>query len=148
MRIAVVSDVHSNLPALEAVLAEVDAAGVDEIWCLGDIVGYGPDPDACVTVVRERCAISLAGNHDLGAIGSIPIEDFNPHAAAANLWTRKVLNKANQAWLRSLPTRTTHRAVTLAHGSPREPIWEYVLSALGVSTYALQHPTSNQYEVG
>ena len=129
MRVAVVSDVHANLPALEAVLAEVDDAGVDEVWCLGDIVGYGPDPGACVEIIRARCAVSLSGNHDLGAIGAIPIDDFNPYAAQANLWTGTVLSEADRAWLGSLPTRTARHDVTLAHGSPREPVWEYVVSA-------------------
>lgn len=128
MRVAVVSDVHANLPALEAVLAGVDAAGVDEVWCLGDVVGYGPDPGPCVEIIRDRCAVSLSGNHDLGAIGAIPIDDFNPHAAEANLWTSSVLAEADRAWLGSLPTRAARRGVTLAHGSPREPVWEYVLS--------------------
>jgi len=128
MRVAVVSDVHANLPALEAVLAEVDAAGVDEVWCLGDIVGYGPDPGACVEIIRDRCAVSLSGNHDLGAIGAIPIDDFNPYAAEANLWTGSVLSRDDRAWLGSLPARAARRGVTLAHGSPREPVWEYVLS--------------------
>ena len=128
MRVAVVSDVHANLPALEAVLAEVDAAGVDEVWCLGDVVGYGPDPGPCVDIIRDRCAVSLAGNHDLGAIGAIPIDDFNPYAAEANLWTGSVLSGADRAWLGSLRTRAARRGVTLAHGSPREPVWEYVLS--------------------
>ena len=105
MRVAVVSDVHANLPALEAVLAEVDAAGVDEVWCLGDVVGYGPDPGPCVDIIRDRCAVSLAGNHDLGAIGAIPIDDFNPYAAEANLWTGSVLSGADRAWLGSLRTR-------------------------------------------
>ena len=128
MRVAVVSDVHANLPALEAVLAEVDVAGVDEVWCLGDIVGYGPDPGACVEIIRDRCAVSLSGNHDLGAIGAIPIDDFNPYAAEANLWTGSVLSREDRAWLGSLPARAARRGVTLAHGSPREPVWEYVLS--------------------
>ncbi len=129
MRVAVVSDVHANLPALEAVLAEVDAAAVDEVWCLGDIVGYGPDPGACVEIIRDRCALSLSGNHDLGAIGAIPLDDFNPYAAEANRWTGSVLSEADRAWLGSLPTRTKRHDVTLAHGSPREPVWEYVVSA-------------------
>ncbi len=128
MRVAMVSDVHANLPALEAVLAEVDAAGVDELWCLGDIVGYGPDPGPCIEIIRDRCAVSLSGNHDLGAIGAVPIDDFNPYAAEANLWTGSVLSEADRAWLGSLPARTARRDVTLAHGSPREPVWEYVLS--------------------
>lgn len=129
MRVAVVSDVHSNLAALEAVLNDVDKVGVDEIWCLGDIVGYGPDPSACVDIIRHRCAISLAGNHDLGAIGSIPIDDFNPYAMAANIWTSSVLSETDKEWLGSLPTLKSVKSVTLAHGSPREPIWEYVISA-------------------
>ena len=77
MRIALLSDVHGNLPAFEAVLADVDDAGVDEIWCLGDLVGYGAQPDACVELARERCDLCLAGNHDLVVTGEIDIADFS-----------------------------------------------------------------------
>jgi len=129
MRVAVVSDIHSNLLALEAVLDDVGKVGVDEIWCLGDIVGYGPEPSACIDIIRHRCAISLAGNHDLGAIGSISIDDFNPHALAANIWTSSVISDTDKMWLGSLPTLTLVNGVTMAHGSPREPVWEYVFSS-------------------
>src|SRR5918997_5052521 len=91
MLIALVSDVHGNLPAFQAVLADVDARGPDEIWCLGDLVGYGAQPDDCVELARERCHLSLAGNHDLVVTGDIPIADFSSGAAAAARWTQETI---------------------------------------------------------
>ena len=89
MLIALLSDVHGNRPAFEAVLDDVDSEGADEIWCLGDLVGYGAQPDDCVALARERCNMSLAGNHDLVVTGEIPISDFSPSAAAAARWTQR-----------------------------------------------------------
>ena len=128
MRAAIISDIHSNRAALEAVLEDVRPRGVDEVWCLGDVVGYGPDPGECLAIIRERAAVCLAGNHDLGAIGKISLADFNPYAAAANRWTGQVLTEAEKAYLGSLPSKQEWQGFTLAHGSPREPVWEYVLS--------------------
>jgi predicted phosphodiesterase len=91
MRIAVLSDIHANYHALEAVLAAVDAEGADEIWCLGDTVGYGPRPNRCCAIVRERSALCLAGNHDLAVIGTLSVDEFNGDAAAAVRWTQEVL---------------------------------------------------------
>ena len=88
MKIAVVSDVHANLHALEAVLAEVDKEGFDEMWCLGDVVGYGPKPNECVALVQKRTAICLAGNHDLVVLGKISLATFGGEAGAAAAWTR------------------------------------------------------------
>src|SRR5215218_5238699 len=88
MRIALLSDVHGNLPAFEAVLADVDAGGAEAIWCLGDLVGYGAQPDECVELARARCDLCLAGNHDLVVTGAIDIADFSSSAAAAAQWTR------------------------------------------------------------
>ena len=82
MRIALLSDVHGNLPAFEAVLADVDACGPDEIWCLGDLVGYGAEPDGCVALASDRCDLCLAGNHDLAVTGALDIAEFSPPAAA------------------------------------------------------------------
>ena len=87
MRIAMLSDVHGNLPAFEAVLGDVEAESVEEVWCLGDLVGYGAQPDDCVQLARDRCDLSLAGNHDLVVTGDIPISDFSASAAAAARWT-------------------------------------------------------------
>jgi predicted phosphodiesterase len=128
MRTALLSDVHGNFPAFEAVLADVDATGVDEIWCLGDLVGYGAQPDACVELARERCDLCLAGNHDLVVTGDIDIADFSSSAAAAALWTRETIGKESLAFLRSLRASNDGHAIGLWHGSPRDPVWEYVLS--------------------
>jgi diadenosine tetraphosphatase ApaH/serine/threonine PP2A family protein phosphatase len=127
VRIAVLSDVHSNLHALEAVLAEVEAGGFDEIWCLGDVVGYGPRPNECAAVVQERTAICLAGNHDLVVLGKIPIAAFAGEAAAAATWTRGVLEDAARGFLDSLKPKAAVAEAELFHGSPIDPIWDYVL---------------------
>ena len=128
MRVAVISDVHSNLHALEAVLDAVDQEQPDEIWCLGDIVGYGPRPDECCRIVEERASICLAGNHDLGVRGDVDIDDFAPDAAAAALWTRGVLGEGANAFLSSLVPSAEADGVELFHASPRDAIWEYVLT--------------------
>jgi predicted phosphodiesterase len=127
MRIAVLSDIHANLPALDAVLG--DAGAVDAIWHLGDVVGYGPDPDGVVERLREVGAIGVRGNHDAAAVGGPEIDWFNPDARRAMEWTRAAIAPATAAWLRALPERHTERGSELVHGSPREPIWEYVTSA-------------------
>ena len=127
MRVAVVSDVHGNLVALRAVL---DHAGlVDAVWCLGDTVGYGPEPDACIRELRAREHLAVAGNHDWAAVGKMGTEEFNPLAAAAASWTTAQLSSESREYLLLLPQRRTEGDYTLVHGSPRNPIWEYVLDA-------------------
>jgi len=128
MRIALLSDVHGNLPAFEAVLADVDSQKPDEIWCLGDLVGYGAQPDECVQLARERCDLCLAGNHDLVVTGEIDISDFSSSAAAAARWTQQNISEDALAFLRSLRPVEPDRAIGLYHASPRDPVWEYVLS--------------------
>jgi diadenosine tetraphosphatase ApaH/serine/threonine PP2A family protein phosphatase len=128
MRIALLSDVHGNLPAFEAVLADVDADRADQIWCLGDLVGYGAQPNGCVELARERCDLCLAGNHDLVVTGDIDIADFSSSAAAAARWTRETISEAALAFLRSLSPTEPRREIGLYHASPRDPVWEYVLS--------------------
>ena len=128
MRVAVVSDIHSNLHALEAVLDEIDRTDADLIWCLGDVVGYGPRPDECCGIVVERAALCLAGNHDLGVLGSVPLEDFSYDAAAAALWTRGVLGASAETFLGGLVPLAEVDGVQLFHGSPRDPVWEYILT--------------------
>ena len=128
MRIAVISDIHANLHALEAVLADVDAADVDELWCLGDLVGYGPRPNECVEAVRARVDVCLAGNHDLAVIGEADLELFVGEAEAAARWTREVLDEDAAAYLASLEPTASRDHVALAHGSPVDPVWEYILS--------------------
>jgi predicted phosphodiesterase len=127
MRIAVLSDIHANLPALDAVLA--DAGAVDGIWQLGDVVGYGPDPDGVIDRLREAGASGVRGNHDAAAAGGSEIDWFNPEARRAMEWTRTAISRESLAWLQGLPERRTLEACELVHGSPREPLWEYVTSA-------------------
>jgi diadenosine tetraphosphatase ApaH/serine/threonine PP2A family protein phosphatase len=128
MRIALLSDVHGNLPAFQAVLADVDSTGVEEIWCLGDLVGYGAEPDACVELARSRCDLCLAGNHDLVVTGEIDIADFSSSAAAAAQWTQEHIGASALEFLKSLRPAEAGRPIGLYHASPRDPIWEYVLS--------------------
>jgi diadenosine tetraphosphatase ApaH/serine/threonine PP2A family protein phosphatase len=130
-RVAVISDVHGNDVALETVLADIDALGVDAIWCLGDVVGYGPQPTRCCELVRVRADLCLVGNHDLAALGKVPTEDFNPDAAAATEWTRAALSEEARAWLDSLAPTATADGVQLFHASPLDPVWDYVLTAEG-----------------
>jgi diadenosine tetraphosphatase ApaH/serine/threonine PP2A family protein phosphatase len=127
-RIALVSDVHGNAPAFRAVLDDVGRAGADDIWCLGDLVGYGAEPDACVELAREACSVCLAGNHDLVVTGEIDIDDFSSGAATAALWTRENIAEASLAYLRELTPLAPDLTPALYHGSPRDPVWEYVLS--------------------
>jgi len=129
MRIALLSDVHGNLPALEAVLAECESSGAEELWCLGDLVGYGAQPDECVKLARERCSVCLAGNHDLVVTGEIPISDFSSSAAEAARWTQETISEESLSFLRSLAASDPAREPGLFHGSPRDPVWEYVLSS-------------------
>jgi predicted phosphodiesterase len=128
MRIALLSDVHGNRPAFEAVLDDVDSEGAEEIWCLGDLVGYGAQPDECVALARERCNLSLAGNHDLVVTGEIPITDFSSSAATAARWTQETIAEETMAYLKGLVPADPERLPALYHASPRDPVWEYVLS--------------------
>jgi predicted phosphodiesterase len=130
MHVAVISDIHGNRQAFEAVLDAVDAAEVDQIWCLGDLVGYGAEPDLCVELALARCDVVLAGNHDLAVTGALSLEEFSPGAAAAARWTRETISERNLEALRPLPPENQEREVGLFHASPRDPVWEYVLSTL------------------
>jgi diadenosine tetraphosphatase ApaH/serine/threonine PP2A family protein phosphatase len=129
-RVAIVSDVHGNLPAFQAVLDAVRASDADVIWCLGDLVGYGAQPDACVQLARESCQLCLAGNHDLVVTGDLDIGDFSYAAAAAAEWTRDHIAEESLGYLRSLAPAEDGRAIGLYHASPRDPVWEYVLSTI------------------
>jgi diadenosine tetraphosphatase ApaH/serine/threonine PP2A family protein phosphatase len=128
-KVAVISDVHGNLPAFEAVMADVRQSGAEEVWCLGDLVGYGAQPDECVALARDVCDRVLAGNHDLVVTGDIDIGDFSSAAAAAAAWTRENIGEDALEWLRSLSPEDDEPAIALYHASPRDPIWEYVLSS-------------------
>jgi diadenosine tetraphosphatase ApaH/serine/threonine PP2A family protein phosphatase len=127
MRIVVVSDIHSNLVALETVLA---AAGPhDELWCLGDTIGYGPRPNECIALMRQHATYTITGNHDLACLAKIDLRDFNPDARKANIWNGEQLLDEHRAWLEQLePAQSIDDRFTIAHGSPREPIWEYLLA--------------------
>lgn len=130
MKVAIVSDIHGNRHAFEAVLEAVAASDAAELWCLGDLVGYGGDPDACVELAREHAAVCLAGNHDLAAIGELPLEDFSRGAGISLQWTREVLGPGNRAFLAGLRPEGQEGPIGLYHASPRDPVWEYVLSTL------------------
>jgi predicted phosphodiesterase len=127
MRVAVLSDIHANQPALEAVLADAAEAGVDELWCLGDVVGYGADPDGCVALVRERCDVVLVGNHDLAVLGELDTSTFSTAAATAVEWTAAESSQESLDFLAGLEPADESRAAALYHASPRDPVWEYVL---------------------
>jgi diadenosine tetraphosphatase ApaH/serine/threonine PP2A family protein phosphatase len=126
MRIGIVSDVHANLPALDAVLAALGR--IDALWQLGDVVGYGPHPDEVVARLREHVAIGVMGNHDAAAIGSVDTGYFNSAARRAIAWTAGRISPETRAWLESQPERREEDGATLVHGSPRDPTWEYVFS--------------------
>lgn len=128
MRILLISDIHANLPALVAVLESAPA--YDHIWCLGDLVGYGPHPNQCIEKLRNLDALCLAGNHDWAALGKLDLGDFNPDARRAAEWTQRELSGANRDYLDGLEGRTgpEGQPFTLVHGSPRLPIWEYILT--------------------
>jgi predicted phosphodiesterase len=128
MRVAVVSDIHSNLAALEAVLEAIDADAPDELWCLGDLVGYGPRPNECCAMVEARARLCLAGNHDLGVIGTIDLLDFSGEAGVAARWTRDVLAESARTYLEPLVPVGSADGVSLFHASARDPVWEYILS--------------------
>ena len=128
MRVAVLSDIHSNRHALETVLTAVEEAGVDQIWCLGDMVGYGAEPDACTALIRERSSTCLVGNHDLALLGALDISTFSETAAVAVEWTRANVADETLEFLATLEPAASQNGIGLFHGSPRDPVWEYVLS--------------------
>ena len=130
LHVAVVSDIHGNRHAFEAVLDAIGDSGCEEIWCLGDLVGYGAEPDACVELARRHAAICLAGNHDLGVTGVLPLEDFSRGAALAARWTQRTIEPGTREFLEALEPVLLDETVGLYHASPRDPVWEYVLSAL------------------
>ena len=126
MRILVISDIHANLTALDTVLSS--AGNVDAVWCLGDVVGYGPDPNECVQRVQSLPnLICIMGNHDAAALNLIDTESFNYEARIAIQWTRERLTADGVKFLQQLPQKYVYETVTLTHGSPRHPVWEYIL---------------------
>jgi predicted phosphodiesterase len=127
MRLAIITDIHSNLPALEAVLAAIEESETEETWCLGDVVGYGAQPDECARLVSERCELSLVGNHDLAVLGELQVSAFSPSAAEAVEWTKENAASETLDYLRGLAPSDESHEVGLYHASPRDPVWEYVL---------------------
>ncbi|HJX03674.1 MAG TPA: metallophosphoesterase family protein [Dehalococcoidia bacterium] len=129
MRYAILADIHANLEAFLAILHDIEQReGFDIIWCLGDVVGYGPDPHACIQLLREHEHICVAGNHDWAATGRIEAFDFNVSAYQAAAWTAAQLNDSDISYLDQLPEMLTAGDFTLVHGSPRSPLLEYILS--------------------
>lgn len=139
MRYAVISDIHGNYEALLAVLRDIERfaveqrAPIDGLWCLGDIVGYGPEPRECVQRIRELCQFCVAGNHDWAAIGKLDLDEFTGVAANSAEWTSGQLSALDRIYLRGLPETTGFGEFTLAHGSPLNPIWEYLTSPLAAT---------------
>ena len=125
MRHLIISDIHSNLAAFEAVLA--NAGSFDRVWCLGDVVGYGPDPDECVELLRGLPHVCVVGNHDWATLGKMDTDDFNPDARKACQWTSEQLSSSNMKYLETLPESLCEGDFTLVHGSPRHSVWEYIL---------------------
>lgn len=130
MSIAVISDIHANRQALEAVLRDASASGADELWCLGDLVGYGADPNDCVNLVRDNASLCLVGNHDLAVTGEIPLDEFSRGAGVAARWTQEVIGEEELEWLGSLSPSASAEGFDCFHASPRDPVWEYVISTL------------------
>ncbi len=130
MKVAVISDIHGNRQAFEATLEAVAASDASELWCLGDLVGYGAEPDACVELAREHAAVCLGGNHDLAVAGELPLEEFSRGASLAVQWTQEVIEPENLAFVAALEPQGQEGTIGLFHASPRDPVWEYVLSAL------------------
>jgi predicted phosphodiesterase len=127
MRYLIISDIHSNLAAFQAVVDDAEGK-YDKVWCLGDLVGYGPNPNECIELLGSLDHLGIAGNHDWAVLGKLDVDDFNPDARHVSLWTRNELTESNHEFLKSLPVALIQEEqFTLVHGSPRHPIWEYIL---------------------
>ena len=148
MRALIVSDIHSNLEALQSVIDHANGnGGFHQIWQLGDLVGYGPDPGGCIDLLREYDHIGVAGNHDMAAVGRLGLEQFNTYAATAARWTRTQLSDEQIDYLGKLPLRVETNDFTAVHGSPRDPVWEYVVSTY-TATANLGHFITRRCLVG
>jgi predicted phosphodiesterase len=128
MKVAIISDIHGNRQAFEAVLGDIVDESVTEVWCLGDLVGYGARPNECCEIVAARADVCLGGNHDLAVRGTIDLSEFSGDAGAAASWTRDVIEPEALAYLRLLEPEGERAGVSLYHGSARDPVWEYVLT--------------------
>src|SRR5690348_12757248 len=142
MRYAIFTDIHANLEALEAVLAKIDELAkeqpVDQIWFLGDLVGYGPNPNECIEMLRKRTDVIIAGNHDWAAVGKIDLEEFSEAARISAEWTQEQLTQEHIDFLADLPERRQIGSCTLVHGSPYGPLWEYLTSEV-LAERSFQH---------
>src|SRR5216684_3268756 len=151
MRYAIFTDIHANLEALEAVLAKIDAIDkekpIDQVWFLGDLVGYGPNPNECITTLRERTDVIIAGNHDWAAVGKIDLEDFSAAARISAEWTAEQLTEEHRTFLANLPERLDIGKCTLVHGSPFGPLWEYLTSEV-LAERSFQYFTTRYCLVG
>src|SRR5712691_5760932 len=151
MRYAVFTDIHANLEALEAVLAKIDELAqeepIDQIWFLGDLVGYGPNPNECIVILRDRTDVIIAGNHDWAAVGKIDLEDFSAAARISAEWTAKELTEEHRTFLTDLPERLELGDCTLVHGSPYGPLWEYLTSEM-LAERSFHHFSSHYCFVG
>lgn len=151
MRYAIFTDIHANLEALEAVLAKIDELAlqepIDQIWFLGDLVGYGPNPNECIEKLRERTDVIIAGNHDWAAVGKIDIEDFSEAARISAEWTAEQLTEENRTFLANLPERLEINECLLVHGSPYGPLWEYLTSEV-LAERSFEHFTNRFCFVG
>lgn len=147
MRALVLSDVHGNLAALEAVL-EAEGDRYDELWCLGDVVGYGARPNECIDRIRDLATICLAGNHDLAVLGKVDVDRFGGDAARAARWTRETLGAEQEAWLDTLEPTAAVGTIALAHASPRDPVWEYVIDGPGAAIALAHVPEARLVLVG
>ncbi len=130
MRVAICTDIHGNRHAFEAVLKAAISERVDEVWCLGDLVGYGAEPNACVALADKNCDVCLAGNHDLAVVGTLSLDEFSRGAALAARWTQEVITPDARDWLLERSAEGERVGYGLFHASPRDPVWEYVLSGL------------------
>ena len=148
MKTLIVADIHANLTAFEAVLADAEAAGgFDRMWMIGDVVGYGPDPNECVDRVRDADALAVAGNHDLAAVGEVAVETFNPFAGAAVRWTAEQLSPESSDYIRALPLTAEDSGWTVSHGTPADPVWGYML-AVRTAVENLAHFTTQGCVIG
>ncbi|GCE03635.1 metallophosphoesterase family protein [Dictyobacter aurantiacus] len=151
MRYAIFTDIHANLEALEAVLAKLDELAqeepIDELWFLGDLVGYGPNPNECIKKLRERTDVIIAGNHDWAAVGKLDLDDFSEAARISAEWTATQLTEENRAFLANLPERIQKGECLLVHGSPYGPLWEYLTSEV-LAERSFQHFNSRYCFVG
>ncbi len=148
MRVAIISDIHANLEALEAAFEDIEKRHIDEVVCLGDVVGYGPSPNECIALVNKRCPITLLGNHDAAAIGKLSTQHFNIHAKIAIEWTTEHLSEQSKTFLDNLPLTKTIEDRTYVHATPYEPKMWYYITSLEEAAFNFQFFGTNFCFVG